>query len=72
MVSPTYHIIAPVLCSGNVMVVVVERERDACDVIDNTLKSRVIIHMITSTARSLRSLVFRLPWITQQHFVGML
>ena len=30
---------------------VVERERDACDVIDITLKSRVIMHMITSTAR---------------------
>ena len=29
-----------------------ERERDACDVIDITLKSRVIMHMITSTARS--------------------
>ena len=28
-----------------------ERERDACDVIDITLKSRVIMHMITSTAR---------------------
>ena len=28
-----------------------ERERDACDVIDITLKSRVIIHMLTSTAR---------------------
>ena len=27
-----------------------ERERDACDVIDITLKSRVIMHMITSTA----------------------
>ena len=26
-------------------------ERDACDVIDITLKSRVIMHMITSTAR---------------------
>ena len=97
-----------------------ERERDPCDVIDITLKSRVIMHMITSTARrtedptrrgvltlslssarnskcmhvttrslalgssrvewlmnddgeveALRSLV-RLPWITQQHFVGML
>ena len=98
------------------------RERDACDVIDITLKSRVIMHMITSTAgrpnasarsdsepvvvssartskcmlrqgawrlsarlssrvkwlmnddgevEALRSLV-RLPWITQQHFVGML
>ena len=29
-----------------------ERERDACDVIDTTLKSRVIMHMITSTART--------------------
>ena len=29
-----------------------ERERDACDVIDITLKSRVIMHMITSTART--------------------
>ena len=29
----------------------VERERDACDVIDITLKSRVIMHMITSTVR---------------------
>ena len=28
-----------------------ERERDACDVIDITLKSRVIMHMISSTAR---------------------
>ena len=28
-----------------------ERERDACDVIDITLKSRVIMHVITSTAR---------------------
>ena len=28
-----------------------ERERDACDVIDITLKSRVIVHMITSTSR---------------------
>ena len=28
-----------------------ERERDACVVIDITLKSRVIMHMITSTAR---------------------
>ena len=28
-----------------------ERERDTCDVIDITLKSRVIMHMITSTAR---------------------
>ena len=28
-----------------------ERERDACDVIDITLKSQVIMHMITSTAR---------------------
>ena len=28
-----------------------ERERDACDVNDITLKSRVIMHMITSTAR---------------------
>ena len=28
-----------------------ERERDACDVIDIPLKSRVIMHMITSTAR---------------------
>ena len=28
-----------------------QRERDACDVIDITLKSRVIMHMITSTAR---------------------
>ena len=28
-----------------------ERERDACDVIDITLKSRVIMHIITSTAR---------------------
>ena len=28
-----------------------ERERDACDVIDITLKSRVIMHMITSKAR---------------------
>ena len=28
-----------------------ERERDACDVIDIILKSRVIMHMITSTAR---------------------
>ena len=28
-----------------------ERERDACDVIDITLKSRVIMHMITSTVR---------------------
>ena len=28
-----------------------ERERDACDVIDITLKSWVIMHMITSTAR---------------------
>ena len=28
-----------------------ERERDACDVVDITLKSRVIMHMITSTAR---------------------
>ena len=28
-----------------------EREKDACDVIDITLKSRVIMHMITSTAR---------------------
>ena len=27
------------------------RERDACDAIDITLKSRVIMHMITSTAR---------------------
>ena len=27
-----------------------ERERDACDVIDITLKLRVIMHMITSTA----------------------
>ena len=27
-----------------------ERERDACDVIDITLKSRVIMHIITSTA----------------------
>ena len=29
----------------------VERERDACDINDITLKSRVIMHMITSTAR---------------------
>ena len=28
-----------------------ERERDACDVIDIMLKSRMIMHMITSTAR---------------------
>ena len=28
-----------------------EKERDACDVIHITLKSRVIMHMITSTAR---------------------
>ena len=28
-----------------------EREKDACDVIDIMLKSRVIMHMITSTAR---------------------
>ena len=28
-----------------------ERERDACDVIDIMLKSGVIMHMITSTAR---------------------
>ena len=28
-----------------------ERERDTCDGIDITLKSRVIMHMITSTAR---------------------
>ena len=28
-----------------------ERERDACDVIDIKLNSRVIMHMITSTAR---------------------
>ena len=28
-----------------------ERESDACDVIDITLKSRVIMHIITSTAR---------------------
>ena len=28
-----------------------ERERDACDVIDITLKSKVFMHMITSTAR---------------------
>ena len=86
-------------------------KRDACDIIDITLKSRVIMHMITSTAcrptrrhvLSLssarvhvrqaawclsrvegrvidewrwgsRSLAFagQLPWITQQHFVGVL
>ena len=28
-----------------------ERERDACDVNDITLKSQVIMHMVTSTAR---------------------
>ena len=28
-----------------------EREIDACDVIDITLKSREIMHMITSTVR---------------------
>ena len=93
----------------------VERERDAYDVIDITLKSRVIMHMITSTARRpnalMRSLsqgacrvlecmdkelgawaleqqgraidewqwgsgsfafAGQLPWITKQHFVGML
>ena len=34
---------------------VVERERDACDVIDITLKSRVIMHMITFCLLSLSS-----------------
>ena len=32
-----------------------ERERDACDVIDITLKSQVIMHMITSMARRLNA-----------------
>ena len=40
----------PILCVSDFLCVV-ERERDACDVIDITLKSRVIMHMITSTAR---------------------
>ena len=108
----------PILCVSDFCERERERERDACDVIDIMLKSRVIMHMITSTARrpntstrsepversnfevhvkrigawrlsarlssrvewlmnddgeveALRSLV-RLPWITQQHFVGML
>ena len=40
----------PILCVSD-FCERVERERDACDVIDITLKSRVIMHMITSTAR---------------------
>ena len=40
----------PILCVSD-FVSSRERERDACDVIDITLKSRVIMHVITSTAR---------------------
>ena len=41
----------PLYCASVTFVSGRERERDACDVIDITLKSRVIMHMITSTAR---------------------
>ena len=41
----------PILCVSDFCERERERERDACDVIDITLKSRVIMHMITSTAR---------------------
>ena len=37
-------------CAWVTLVSSTERERDACDVIDITLKSRVITHIITSTA----------------------
>ena len=42
---------ASILCVSDFCERERERERDACDVIDITLKSRVIMHMITSTAR---------------------
>ena len=41
----------PILCVSDFCERERERERDDCDVIDITLKSRVIMHMITSTAR---------------------
>ena len=54
--TSTDHIIGsaealPILCVSDFCESQRERERDACDVIDITLKSRVIMHMITSTAR---------------------
>ena len=48
-----------------------ERERDACDVIDITLKSRVIMHMITVQQKIFVSEKFRqkLPSAVRQEFI---
>ena len=65
----------PILCVSDFCERERERERDACDVIDITLKSRVIMHMITSTARrpnvrACRALELRSAWHCKDKELG--